>query len=70
MINLVVNFEIGNVSSFTNNKQGSEITSLEHKLFDKMRKQGCFFLRNNLQKHQANGHRAIGTTCWVLCTLS
>ena len=43
MINLVLNFEIGNASGFTSNKQRSDIKSLECKLFGKIRKQGCFF---------------------------
>ena len=43
MTNLILNFEIGNASGFSSNKQGSEIKSLEQKLFGKIRKQGCFF---------------------------
>ena len=43
MTNLVLNFEIGNASGFSSNKQGSEIKSLEQKLFGKVRKQSCFF---------------------------
>ena len=39
----MLNFEIRNVSGFSSNKQGSEIKSLEQKLFGKIRKQGCFF---------------------------
>ena len=43
MTDLVSDFEIGNASGFSSNKQGSEIKSLEQKLFGKIRKQGCFF---------------------------
>ena len=43
MTNLVLNFETGNASGFSSNKQSSEIKSLEQKLFGKVRKQGCFF---------------------------
>ena len=43
MTDLVLNFQVGNASSFSSNKQGSEIKSLEQKLFGKIKKQGCFF---------------------------
>ena len=43
MTDLVLNFQVGNVSGFSSNKQGSEIKSLEQKLFGKIKKQGCFF---------------------------
>ena len=52
MTDLVLNFQIGNASGFSSNKQGSEIKSLEQKLFGKIKKQGCFFYETIYKNRQ------------------
>ena len=67
MTNLVLNFEVGNASGFSSNKQGSEIKSPEPKLFGKIRKQGCFLYETIYKNIRQTAEMSLELP--VLCTL-